>query len=128
MILKATHISKKKRQLRRQNSFSLQIQMLQNLQDSQLTRGLSYFTNYHIHDHKTTSSTPKLCQFVAAHQEGIYRPKEQCTWNKRTNNQRFKKVIESSKGKATAREDTLLEDNISKGICQHSATRDCASI
>jgi hypothetical protein len=102
--------------------------MLQNLQDSQLARGLSYFTNYHIHDHKTTSSTPRLCQFVAARQGGIYGPKERCTWNKRTNDKRFKEVTESGKEKATAREDTVLEDSISKGICQHSATRDCASI
>jgi hypothetical protein len=41
------------------------------LQDSQLGRGLSYFTNYHIHDHKTTSYTPRLCQFTAARQ-GVF--------------------------------------------------------
>jgi hypothetical protein len=33
-------------------------------------------------------------------------------------------VIESSKGKATALEDTILKDGISKKICQHCATRD----
>jgi hypothetical protein len=36
-------------------------------------------------------------------------------------------MIESGKGKATVHEDTVLEDSISKGICQHSATRDYAT-
>jgi hypothetical protein len=128
MILKATQISKKETTTQKIKFFSLQIQMLQNLQESQLIRGLPYFTNYHIYDHKTTSSTPRLCRFTATCQGGIYRPKEQCTWNKCTNNKRFREVIESSKGKATTCEDVVLEDSISKGICQHSATRDCTSI
>jgi hypothetical protein len=38
-------------------------------------RGLFYLTNYHIHGRKTTSSTPRLCQFAAARQGGIYRPR-----------------------------------------------------
>jgi hypothetical protein len=29
-------------------------------------RGLLYFTNYHIHDYKTSRSTPRLYRFVAA--------------------------------------------------------------
>jgi predicted nucleic acid-binding Zn ribbon protein len=33
-------------------------------------RGLLYFINCHIHGHKTTSSTPRLCQFAAARQGG----------------------------------------------------------
>jgi hypothetical protein len=53
--------------------------MLQNLQESQLARGLSYFINYYIHDHKTTSSAPRLCRFAAARQEGIYGQKERYT-------------------------------------------------
>jgi hypothetical protein len=36
-------------------------------------------------------------------------------------------VAESSKGKATAHEDTVLEDSISERICQHCATRDCVA-
>jgi hypothetical protein len=36
-------------------------------------------------------------------------------------------VTESSKGKATAHEDTVLEDSISKRICQHCATHDCVA-
>jgi hypothetical protein len=36
-------------------------------------------------------------------------------------------VTESSKGKATTYEDTVLKDSISKGICQHCVTRDCAT-
>jgi hypothetical protein len=39
----------------------------------------------------------------------------------------IKKVTESSKGKATVREDTVLEHSISKRICQHCATRDRAA-
>jgi hypothetical protein len=40
----------------------------------------------------------------------------------------IKKVTESSKGKATVREDTVLEHSISKRICQHCATRDRAAL
>jgi hypothetical protein len=36
-----------------------------------LFQGLPYFTNYHIHDHKITSSTPRLCRFAAARQ-GVF--------------------------------------------------------
>jgi hypothetical protein len=36
-------------------------------------------------------------------------------------------VIESGKGKATACEDTVLENSISERICQHCATHDCAT-
>jgi hypothetical protein len=108
MILKATQISKKETTTQKTKFFSLQIQMLQNLQDSQLVQGLPYFTNYHIYDHKTTSFTPRLCRFAAAHQGGISRPKEQYTWNKCTNDKRFKEVTENSKGKTTGREDTVF--------------------
>jgi hypothetical protein len=34
-------------------------------------RGLLYFTNYHIHDYKTSRSTPRSYQFAAAHQ-GVF--------------------------------------------------------
>jgi hypothetical protein len=33
-------------------------------------------------------------------------------------------MTESSKGKETTREDTILKDSISRRICQHCATRD----
>jgi hypothetical protein len=59
MILKATQIRKKETTTQKTKFFSLQIQMLQNLQDSQLVRGLPYFTNYHIHDYKTSETAPK---------------------------------------------------------------------
>jgi hypothetical protein len=36
----------------------------------------------------------------------------------------FKEVTESSKGKTTTREDTVLEEGISGRICQHCTTRD----
>jgi hypothetical protein len=36
----------------------------------------------------------------------------------------FKEVTESSKGKTTACEDTVLEEGISGRICQHYTTRD----
>jgi hypothetical protein len=36
-----------------------------------------------------------------------------------------REVTESSKGKATTCEDTVLKDSISKGICQHCTTYDC---
>jgi hypothetical protein len=36
-------------------------------------------------------------------------------------------MTESSKGKATTLEDTVLEDSISERICQHCATRDCVA-
>jgi hypothetical protein len=39
----------------------------------------------------------------------------------------FREVIESSKGKTTAHEDTVLEDGISGRICQHYTTRDWAA-
>jgi hypothetical protein len=36
----------------------------------------------------------------------------------------FREVIESSKGKTTTREDTVLEEGISERICQHCTTHD----
>jgi hypothetical protein len=54
MILKATQISKKEN-----SEEKVLLQMLQNLQDSQLARGLLYFINYHIHDYKTSETAPK---------------------------------------------------------------------
>jgi hypothetical protein len=51
MILKATQIGSKETTTQKTKFFPLQIQMLQDLQDSQLTRGLLYFTNYHIRDY-----------------------------------------------------------------------------
>jgi hypothetical protein len=37
---------------------------------------------------------------------------------------RFNEMIENSKGKTTAREDTVLKEGISARICQHYTTRD----
>jgi hypothetical protein len=62
-------------------------------------------------DYKLYTKTLPICSSSSG---GICRPKERCTWNKRTNDKIFKEVTKSSKGKATAREDTILEDNISK--------------
>jgi hypothetical protein len=52
MILKVTQISKKETITQKIQFFSLQIQMLQNLQKSQLVQRLLCFTNYHIHDYR----------------------------------------------------------------------------
>jgi hypothetical protein len=39
----------------------------------------------------------------------------------------FKEVTESNKGKTSMREDTVLEEGISRRICQHCTPRDKAA-
>jgi hypothetical protein len=90
-------------------------------------RELLYFINYHIHEYKTSRFTPRLYRFAAARQEGIHRPRSGVHGPSPPTNQTkkgFKEVTESSKGKTTTHEDTVLEEGISRRKCQHCTIRD----
>jgi hypothetical protein len=84
--------------------------------------GLLYFTNYHIHDYKTSRSTPRLYRFAAARQ-GVFIG-QGATYMDLVHQQikpekGFKEVTENSKGKITTHEDIVLKEGISERICQH---------
>jgi hypothetical protein len=54
-------------------------------------RGLLYFTNYHIHDYKTSRSIPRPYRFATARQGGIYRPRSAVHGPSALTNQTWKK-------------------------------------